>query len=133
MGIVVLALAATPLGASSEVPFEPSRDSFADAAACKARLAGMVAAERLRPHTAVEGPYDIAPGDVRAHWVDVSGSGHRITEHRCLAEKMSGRSWRHSIDEREGEGADTIEAMAAKAEWLKKNKSDQSSPGTSRR
>ena len=116
----LLLLAALILAAADEAPFEPSADSFADAAACKARLVRMVTDERLRPHIAVEGPYDIVPGDVRAHWVDVSGSGHRITEHRCLAEKLSARTWRHSISGSEAEQPETIESMAAKAEWLKK-------------
>ena len=114
------ALLSAPLGAAKEVPFEPSADLFADAAACQLRLLEMVTQERGATHVAIVGPYDIAPGDVRAHWVDVSGSGHRITEHRCLSEKMSGRSWRHSMDGSEAEAAETIETMAAKAEWLKK-------------
>lgn len=119
LAAVLLAIVAAPLGASDEVPFEPSTSLFADAAACRSGLAQMVAAERPRDHVAVEGPYDVTPGDVRAHWVDVSGTGHRITEHRCLAEKMSRRSWRHSMADGDGE-ARTIEQMAAKAEWLKK-------------
>jgi hypothetical protein len=118
--IAALALLAAPLGASSETPFEPSADSFADAAACKARLIRIVAEEQRQAHVAVAGPYDVAPGDVRAHWIDASGSGHRITEHRCLAEKLSGRSWRHDMGGIEAEAPETIETMAAKAEWLKK-------------
>ncbi len=119
--VAVLLLMAAPAG--KEVPFEPSTETFADAAACKARLVKIVAGARREPHPAVEGPYDIAPGDVRAHWVDISGSGHRITEHRCLAEKLSGRTWRHSMDGSEAEQPDTIDSLAAKAEWLKKNNS----------
>jgi hypothetical protein len=69
---------------------------------------------------AVEGPYEIGAGDLRTHVVVIAGSGHRITEHRCLAEKLSSRTWRHSMDGSEGEEPDTIESMAAKAEWLKK-------------
>lgn len=125
LAAVLLALVAAPLGATDEVPFEPSADLFADAAACKSRLAQIVAAERPRGHAAVEGPYDVTAGDVRAHWVDVSGSGHEITEHRCLAEKMSHRSWRHSMADGDGEALQTIEQMAAKAEWLKKAASKQ--------
>lgn len=117
---LALLLAAAPAPPGKEVPFEPSTETFADAAACKARLVKIVAGARLEPHSAVEGPYDIAPGDVRAHWVDISGSGHRITEHRCLAEKLSDRTWRHSMDGSQADEPDTIDSMAAKAEWLKK-------------
>lgn len=116
----ILLFAAAPLAASEEVPFEPSASLFADAAGCKAHLAGSVAEARKAAHIAVEGPYDIAVGDVRAHVVLAAGSGHRITEHRCLAEKLSSRTWRHSTDGSEGDEPDTIETMAAKAEWLKK-------------
>ena len=120
--IAVLAwlLLAAPAAAADETPFHPSSETFADANACRSRLAAMVAEQRRLPHVGTAGPYSIAPGDVRVHWVDVSGSGHRITEHRCLAEKLSGRSWRQSMDGSDGEAAETIETMAAKAEWLKK-------------
>ncbi len=113
-----LLLAAAPVSAADEVPFEPSAQVFADAAACKGHLAGLVAEARAAPNVAVEGPYEIASGDVRAHKVLVAGSGHRITEHRCLAEKLSARTWRHSMDGSEDEEAPTIESMAA--DWLKK-------------
>jgi hypothetical protein len=111
---------AAPLTASEEVPFEPSASVFADASACKAHLTGSVSEARKAAHIAVEGPYEIAAGDVRAHVVLAAGSGHRITEHRCLAEKLSSRSWRHSMGGPETEEPETIESMAAKAEWLKK-------------
>jgi hypothetical protein len=114
-----LFLAASPAAATDEVPFEASADLFADAAACEVRLDEMVADARQETRAAVEGPYEIAPGDLRAHWVEVSGSGHRITEHRCLGEKLSGRSWRHSIVGGESDEPQTIEQMAARAEWLK--------------
>jgi hypothetical protein len=115
-----LLLAAAPASATKEVPFEPSAETFADAAACQARLARIAAeARQVVGHAAVEGPYDVAPGDRRTHWVDISGSGHRITEHRCLVHKLSARSWRHSMDGSEAESPETIESMAAKAEWLK--------------
>ena len=120
-----LFLAALLVAASDEVPFEPSPDSFADAGACKARLAQLVAEARREAHTAVEGPYSIAPGDVRAHWVDISGTGHRITEHRCLADKLSVRTWRHSMDGSENEEPRTIGDMVAGAEWLKKAPAEQ--------
>jgi hypothetical protein len=112
--------AVSPLLASGEVPFDPSGESFANPAACKARLAGIVADARGREHVAVNGPYDVAAGDVRVHAVVVSGRGHRITEHRCLAEKLSSRTWRHSMSGSESEEPETIESMAAQAEWLKK-------------
>ncbi len=117
-----LALLALPasLPASGEVPFESSNERFANAAACTARLGSIVAEARRRGDAAAQGPYEVGGGDVRVHAVAVSGSGHRITEHRCLGEQLSSRTWRHSMDEAEAEGAETIETMAAKAEWLKK-------------
>jgi hypothetical protein len=84
-----------------------------------------VASARARGDAATEGPYEVAPGDIRAHAVILAGSGHRITEQRCIAEVLSGRSWRHSMDEAEAEEAETIESMAAKAEWLKKGRREQ--------
>ena len=118
---LVLLAASVPLAANDEVPFEPSPLVFADASACKAHLVGVVAEARRGSPVAVEGPYEIASGDVRVHSVLVAGSGHRITEHRCLAEKLSARSWRHSMDDSEDEASETIDSMAAKAEWLKKS------------
>ena len=61
---------------------------------------------------------------VRVHSVVVAGTGHSITEHRCLAEKLSSRTWRHSMEGAEADEPETIESMAAKAEWLKKPKSE---------
>ena len=116
--------ASAPLLAAEEVPFEPSADRFADAAACKARLAGLSAEARRRGDAAAEGPYEVAPDDIRVHAVVLAGSGHRITEHRCLKEKLSSRTWRHAMDEAEAEAPETIESMAAKAEWLKKTPRD---------
>ncbi len=114
--------AAAPLAASDETPFEPSAERFGDAAACRARLVGIVTAARGLDHVAVEGPYEIASGDVRVHAVLLAGSGHRITEHRCLGQELSSRTWRHSMEGAEAEAAETIETMAAKAEWLKKGR-----------
>jgi hypothetical protein len=124
MRLLLLALIAVPapLAASGEVPFEPSAAVFADAGACRAHLAGLVADARRASPVAAEGPYGLASGDIRAHTVLVAGSGHRITEHRCLAEKLSARTWRHSMDDSEDEAAETIDSMAAKAEWLKKGR-----------
>lgn len=105
---------------TKEVPFEPSAETFAEAAACRARLAAIAADARRQPHLAVEGPYDVATNDIRAHWVDVAGSGHRVTEHRCVGQQLASRSWRHSMDGSESDEPETIDSMAAKAEWLKK-------------
>lgn len=120
----LLLLCASAASASDEVPFEPSKERFADAPACKARLAGLIAEARAHAHVAAEGPYELTPGDVRAHSVAVSGSGHSITEHRCLGEALSSRTWRHSMDGSASDEPDTIDSMAAKAEWLKKPRGD---------
>ena len=122
---ILFSAASAPLLASAEVPFEPSRESFAGPAACRAHLAAFVAGARTRGDAAAEGPYQVAPSDIRAHAVIISGSGHRITEHRCLAEKLSSRTWRHSMENAEAEEAETIDSMAAKAEWLKKPRGEQ--------
>jgi hypothetical protein len=122
---LALFAASAPLLASPEVPFEPSGESFAGPPACRAHLTGLVTGARNRGDAAAEGPYQVAPDDVRAHSVIISGSGHRITEHRCLAEKLSSRTWRHSMENKEAEEAETIDSMAAKAEWLKKPRPKQ--------
>lgn len=111
---------ASLLVAADEVPFEPTSASFANAAACRSELIARVADARKAGYVAVEGPYDLAAGDVRVHMVMADGAGHHISEHRCLADKLSSRSWRHSMDGSAAEAPATIESMAAKAEWLKK-------------
>jgi len=113
MGLMLLAAAG-----AAEIPFEPVDGRFADAAACRAHLSAWVS--ESRGAEAAVGPYEIGAGDIRAHVVLVSGSGHRITERRCAAEKLSSRTWRHSMEETEAEAVETIDDMAAKAEWLKK-------------
>ena len=110
--------------AAAEAPFEPSSETFADAARCRAHLVGLVAAARREGYAAAQGPYQITSGDVRAHRVRADESGHSITEHRCLEEKLSARTWRHSMGG-EAEESATIESMAARAEWLKKGGAQQ--------
>ncbi|TFI59404.1 hypothetical protein E2493_04195 [Sphingomonas parva] len=105
------------------MPFEASGESFADSAACRARLVTMVAAARGEAFDAVEGPYEVAAGDVRIHMVRAEGAGHRITEQRCLAEKLSGRSWSHAMQDEEPEF--TVESVARSAPWLKKDGAEQ--------
>lgn len=122
---MILPLAALLLAAAEEVPFEPSPERFADAAACRAHVGALLAKARADEHEAVEGPYEIAAGDVRAHIVAIAGSGHRITEHRCLGDQLGSRSWRHSMAGGEEEEPETVESMAAKAEWLKKEPAKQ--------
>ena len=93
LALLFAAPAAAPT--DGEVPFEPVR-SYAHAGACRARLVADVA-EARGAAVAVEGPYEIAPGDVRMHRVDVTERGHRITEERCLAAALSRRSWLHEM------------------------------------
>ena len=110
------------LAAAEETPFEAGAERFADAAACKAHLGGLAADARGGGYEAVEGPYEIAAGDVRIHMVRVEGNGHRIAEHRCLADKLSARSWSHSMEAEEE--AFTVESVARSAPWLKKGGSE---------
>jgi hypothetical protein len=102
---------------AGDLPFEPSAEHFADAAACTARLAELSDEARGEDYDAVEGPYPIAAGDVRIHTVRAEGRGHRIAEHRCLAAELGARSWSHSLEA--GEAEFTVESVARTAEWLK--------------
>ena len=111
------------LVAAREAPFEDSAERFADAAACKAHLAGLADAAQGQGYDAVEGPYEIAAGDTRVHMVRAEGAGHRIEEHRCQAEKLSARSWTHAIEA--AEEPFTVESAARSAEWLKKGRAQQ--------
>lgn len=113
--ILTLLLAAAPAMAE-EAPFKASAELFADAAACRSHLDALVLA--ARDYDAIRGPYVIGEGDIRIHMVRAEGSGHRIWEHRCLAEKLSERSWSHEMGPAEEEF--TVESVARNAEWLKK-------------
>jgi hypothetical protein len=118
--ILLLILAAA---AGGETPFEAEPRSFADAAACKIFLATRAGEARGAGYDAVEGPYEIAAGDVRIHTVRAEGRGHRIDEQRCLGAALSARSWRHSLEEDELEREEapfTVESAARSAAWLKK-------------
>ena len=118
------ALLALAVPASAEeVPFEPSSAVFADSAECEARLSELAGRARGGGYEAVEGPYEVAAGDVRIHMVAVEGRGHRISEHRCAGAELAGRSWRHSMEEDEAEF--TVESVVRSAEWLKKVGSKQ--------
>jgi len=114
---LLLVAAAAP--ESGETPFSPDPRVFADAAACKAHLARLAVEAQAGDFDAVEGPYDLAEGDVRIHTVHAEGRGHRIAEHRCLGAKLSTRSWRHAMEEEEPEFS--VESVARSAEWLKKD------------
>ena len=120
---ILLPLPLLLLAAAREAPFEDSAERFADAAACKAHLANLAEDARAGGYDAVEGPYEIAGADVRVHMVRAEGAGHRIEEHRCLAGKLSGRSWTHAMEE--AEEPFTVESAARNAEWLKKGRAQQ--------
>jgi len=123
---LLLLLASAAGGLDAETPFEASKRSFADAAACKAFLATRAGEARGGGFDAVEGPYELAAGDVRIHTVRAEGRGHRIDEQRCLGAALSGRNWRHSLeDEDEEEEAFTVESAARSAPWLKKGPGGQ--------
>jgi hypothetical protein len=120
---LVLPLPLLLLAAAAEVPFETSGDSFADAAACRAQLVALAAQARADNADAVEGPYEIAAGDVRIHSVRAEGAGHRIAEHRCLAERLGSRSWTHQMEDRVP--AFSVESAARDAAWLQKDRPQQ--------
>lgn len=107
------------IAAAEPAEFEPAQ-RFADAAACRTHLEGLVEQARQQDFDAVEGPYSIAAGDVRIHMVRSEADGHRIDEHRCLGAELSARSWRHTISRAKADEPFTIESVARNAEWLKK-------------
>lgn len=117
LALPALLLLAATTAPAEEAPFEPAGKAFADAAACKTHLAALLSEAKVSSYAAVEGPYEVAPGDVRIHLVAAEGAGHRITEHRCLAEKYSSRSWTHSMAEADEDF--TVEKVARTAEWMK--------------
>lgn len=120
---LILPLPLLLLIAAAELPFEPSAKSFSDAASCCAHLTALATEARADRADAVEGPYEIAAGDVRIHSVRAEGAGHRIVEHRCLAEQLSSRSWSHEMED--AVPAFTVESAARDAAWLKKNRAEQ--------
>jgi hypothetical protein len=120
---LILPLPLLLLAAAAETPFEASGESFSDAAACRARLVALAAEARAENADAVEGPYEIEGGDVRIHSVRAEGAGHRIVEHRCLAEKLSGRSWSHEMED--SVPPFSVESAAQDAAWLKKDRAEQ--------
>ena len=107
------------LAAAEPAQFEPSPERFADAAACRSHLEGLVAGARQGDYVAVQGPYDLETGDVRIHMIRAEDGGHRIFEHRCLGSDLSARSWLHAMTA-SGDEPFTVESAARKAEWLKK-------------
>ena len=121
--MIALLLLVGAAAADVETPFEAAQRSFADAAACKAFLAARAGEARRQDYDAVEGPYQLAAGDVRIHTVRAEGKGHRIDEQRCLGAALSGRSWRHSLEP--DEEAFTVESAARSAAWLKKDSAQQ--------
>jgi hypothetical protein len=113
------------LAAAEPAEFEPSAEHFTDAAACRVHLEGLVSEARGQDYAVVEGPYDLAEGDVRIHMIRAETNGHRIAEHRCLGTKLSARSWRHGMGKEEAEEPFTIDSVARKAEWLKKGSGEE--------
>ncbi len=121
--MIALLLLVGAAAAADATPFEPSPRSFTDSGACKAFLAASAGEARGQAYDAVEGPYDVAAGDVRIHTVSAEGKGHRIVEQRCLDSALSGRSWRHSLEGIE-KGVDdgfSVESVARSAPWLRKD------------
>ena len=96
--LLLLAAASLQSEAPEETPWVVQTDAFADAAACVSHLGALAADMRGASwHEIVEGPYEIAPDDVRFHSVNPEGDGHRISEYRCLQAELSSRTWTHSL------------------------------------
>jgi hypothetical protein len=121
---LLLAAAAEPRAEPDDLPeFRPAAERFADAAGCRTHLVSLVRGARGQGFDAAEGPYDFEPGDVRAHAVRFEGSGHRIFEYRCLAERLGSRNWTRSMGPPEEEF--TVESVARRAPWLKNGGREQ--------
>jgi hypothetical protein len=114
--LLALPLLAAASIAAAEPPEFAGAEPFADAGACLGHLQHLVAAARGGDFDAAEGPYTVAPSDVRAHTVRSEGLGHRISEYRCAGAELSSRSWVERMDRR-ADGAFSIESLAG-AEWL---------------
>ena len=87
------------------------------AADCRAELVRIAAEARAEGYEAVEGPYEVEPGDWRAHAVVADGAGHRVVEHRCVDGRVVSRSWSES-PEGAGDGPTPIESLLRGAVWL---------------
>ena len=83
---------------------------------CPAELGRLAGQARGEGAEAVEGPYEVAPGDVRIHAVHAEDGGHRIVEHRCEGGRVVSRSWTER-----GSGAEAaatpIESLLRGARW----------------
>lgn len=105
LGLVAFLVASPRTGAGwqangpVEQGFVSSAVTFADEAACRAHVAGLVAASARPAWDIATGPYSIAAGDVRAHRVKARDWGHEIEEFRCLGAKLETRSWTHSLND----------------------------------
>ena len=116
--IATLLLLAAAAAEAEPPPFTRSPERrFADAEACRAHLGELVSAARSERADAAEGPYEIEPGDVRAHVVRAEGHGHRIAEYRCAGAELASRSWSRSMEPAEAEF--TVESVARRAGWGK--------------
>lgn len=115
LALPLIALAA-PVLAAEPPEFEASAERFDDSSGCLLHLRHIVASARSEGFDAAEGPYPVAPSDVRAHTVQADGLGHRISEYRCADGALSSRSWTERMDHR-ADGAFSIESLA-RAEWL---------------
>ena len=109
-------LSAAAVAAAEPPEFEPSGTAFADPGACLGHLQHLVAGARAGDFDAVEGPYEVAAADMRAHMVRAEGLGHRISEFRCAGAEFSQRSWVERMDRRT-DGDFSIESLA-QAQWL---------------
>jgi hypothetical protein len=82
---------------------------------CRAELERVAAVARGEVYEAVEGPYEVGPGDLRVHAVVMEGNGHRIVEHRCEDGRVVSRSWTESMESDEDApwNSDSLERIAA--------------------
>ena len=90
--------------------------ALAPADDCRAELERMAAEARGQGYEAVQGPYEVSPGDVRVHAVQREDGGHRIVEHRCDGGRVVSRSWVEREPRAEAE-ATPLESLLRGAKW----------------
>ena len=118
--LLALPLIALASAAAADLPpFANAAETYRDAAACRNHLEQVVDEARSGDFDAVEGPYALTAGDVRAHTVRSDGLGHRVSEYRCEGAQLSTRSWVERLDRR-AEGPYSIESLAG-AHWLEQS------------
>lgn len=76
-----------------EATFSQAAEAFASAADCEAHLRTLVETLPSAGYAIARGPYEIGPGDTRAHGVRVADERYQVLEYRCFETEPQVRSW----------------------------------------